>query len=144
MTHVMWVSMSSCEHKPACCPATYQEAHRSTMTKSAANLAVFLRITILLGLPNEAMASSSGQYSRAPKSFPIDVGQMQSSCHRTTSSVIAGRSWRECQSDDFASLNAIKKYGGHLTRDSIYEAVAQTKMQRPSHDIVILGMTSWN
>ncbi|KAL3771089.1 hypothetical protein ACHAWU_006466 [Discostella pseudostelligera] len=113
--------------------------------KSTANLASFLRITILLCLPNEAVSSSSGQYSRASftKFFPIDVRQAQSNSHRTTAS-IAGSGLKDSLSDDFASLNAINKYGGHLTRDSIYEAVAHTKMQRPSQDIVILGVASWN
>ncbi len=118
-----------------------------TMTKSADNLAVLLRITILLSLPNEALSSSSEQYSRVPLSKPllIDVRQMQSNRPRTTASVIAvvGRSSRE-RLGDFARLNAMNKYGGHLTRDSIHEAVAQMKMQQPSHDIVIFGVASLN
>jgi hypothetical protein len=70
---------------------------------------------------------------------------MQSNRHRTTASVIAaeGRSSRE-RLDDFARLNAMNKYGGHLTRDSIHKAVAQTTMQQPSHDIVILGVAALN
>ena len=64
---------------------------------------------------------------------------MQSNRHRTTAE---GRSSRE-RLDDFARLNAMNKYGG-LNRDSIHDAVAQMRMQQPSHDIVILGVAALN
>mmetsp|Transcript_40709 Transcript_40709/g.85526 ORF Transcript_40709/g.85526 Transcript_40709/m.85526 type:complete len:127 (+) Transcript_40709:24-404(+) len=110
-------------------------------------------------LVNKGASSSTGQQSRphSPKSYPIDgqhshgykptsilseQGSSSSSRARSTLSKLysSGR-----MIDDFARLNKRNRYGGPITRDSVHEAVMQTKRQMPSQDIVvIMGAASWD
>mmetsp|Transcript_13551 Transcript_13551/g.29465 ORF Transcript_13551/g.29465 Transcript_13551/m.29465 type:complete len:127 (+) Transcript_13551:52-432(+) len=126
------------------------------MKKSAAYTTTLLLATLLLCLPSIAFSSSTGQQSRShsSKSYPSEA---QSYSHKPTTSILALKSLYPLHSssgggtasndgikDDFARLNKRKKYGGPITRDAVYEAVVQTKRQRPSQDIVVMGVSYMN
>ena len=95
-----------------------------TMVKNSA-------LVILLCIINQAISSQQTHY------------------HKPTTSILAVKELYPTISndrikDDFARLNKINKYGGPITRESVSEAIVKTKSQRPSQDIVVMGVASWN
>mmetsp|Transcript_25053 Transcript_25053/g.43849 ORF Transcript_25053/g.43849 Transcript_25053/m.43849 type:complete len:130 (-) Transcript_25053:189-578(-) len=127
---------------------------------SVVHLASLLLTFLLLGLPHKGSSSSTGQQSRShsSKSYPTEAQQQQArqhlySSYKPTTSILTVKSLyshsdttasSDGTKDDFARLNKRNKYGGPITRDSVHEAVVQTTRQRPSQDIVVMGVASWN
>ena len=77
------------------------------------------------------------------------IFSQQTHYHKPTTSILAVKELYPTISndrikDDFARLNKINKYGGPITRESVSEAIVKTKSQRPSQDIVVMGVASWN
>ena len=125
--------------------------------------ATFLLIAVLISLPNQALSASTGQQSRShsAKAYPNEAHQQaQSYSHKPATTIQAVKSLYLLHGsgsgsgsttassnevkDDFARLNKRNKYGGPITRDAVHEAVVQAKRQRPSQDIVVMGVASWN
>ena len=123
------------------------------MKSALSLLSILLLATLTIGLLNIALSSSAGQQSRSHSS---EAGQQAHSySHKPATSILAVKSLyplhgssgtvsKDGIKDDFARLNRRNKYAGSITRDAIHKAVVQTKRQRPSQDIVVMGVASWN
>lgn len=112
-----------------------------------------LPVTLLLSavVPNQA-TSSYRSYPSSPYSANEAAQQQTHSSysHKPATSILAVKSLHQPPAsnagtkDDFARLNKRNKYEGPITRDTVHEAVVWTKRQRPSQDIVVMGVASWN
>ena len=136
------------------------------MTKSAPIDLVHLAILslLLLFLPHQATSSTTRQQTkshsrRVPKAespylhsnkpvtsihpvkylnFHAHQGFADSSGGDRSSSSSSGAY------NDFDRLNRNERFGGPITRGNLHDAMVQTTRQRPSFDIVVMGVTSWN